>query len=208
MKEQEVIRREFAMLADDPDRVNSQQLFATAYRTHPYRHPVIGHLALFNQLTRDEVMAYYKARYTPNNIFFVVAGDVRADAVLAKLGELFAPHQARPQPPVLVPEEPPQTGRREASLELATELSRTVAAWHVPAVTHPDVPALEVLATALGDGRSARLYRRVRETGFAHGASAWSYVPGHPGLFGLDLTADPDKGATRWTLHLRSSPRS
>ena len=195
VKEQEVIRREFAMLADDPDRVNSQQLFATAYRTHPYRHPIIGHLALFNQLTRDEVMAYYKARYTPNNIFFVVAGDVRADDVLAKLGELFAPHEARPQPPVLVPEEPPQTGRREAALDFATELSRTVAAWHVPAVTHPDVPALEVLATALGDGRSARLYRRVRETGFAHGASAWSYVPGHPGLFGLDLTTDPDKRA-------------
>ncbi len=193
VKEQEVIRREFAMLADDPDRVNSQQLFATAYRTHPYRHPIIGHLALFNQLTRDEVMAYYKARYTPNNIFFVVAGDVSADAVVAKLGTLFAPCEARPQPPVLVPEEPPQSGRREAALELATELSRTVAAWHVPAVTHPDVPALEVLATALGDGRSARLYRRVRETGFAHGASAWSYVPGHPGLFGLDLTTDPDK---------------
>ena len=193
VKEQEVIRREFAMLADDPDRVNSQQLFATAYRTHPYRHPIIGHLALFNQLTRDEVMAYYKARYAPNNIFFVVAGDVRPDAVLAKLGEMFAPHEARPLPPVLVPEEPPQTGRREASLEFATELSRTVAAWHVPAVTHPDVPALEVLATALGDGRSARLYRRVRETGLAHGASAWSYVPGHPGLFGLDLTTDPDQ---------------
>ena len=47
IKEQEVIRREFAMLADDPDRVNSQQLFATAYRTHPYRHPIIGHLSLF-----------------------------------------------------------------------------------------------------------------------------------------------------------------
>ena len=193
IKEQEVIRREFAMLADDPDRVNSQQLFATAYRTHPYRHPIIGHLSLFNQLTRDEVMAYYKTRYAPNNIFFVVAGDFQPDEVLARLGESFASHQTRPQPPVLVSEEPPQTGRREATLELATELSRTVAAWHVPAVTHPDVPALEVLATALGDGRSARLYRRVRETGLAHGASAWSYVPGHPGLFGIDVTSDPNQ---------------
>ena len=69
VKEQEVIRREFAMVNDDPDRVNSQQLFATAYREHPYRHPVIGHLDVFNQLTRDDVMAYYKARYVPNNIF-------------------------------------------------------------------------------------------------------------------------------------------
>ena len=65
VKEQEVIRREFAMVADDPDRVNSQQLFTTAYREHPYRHPVIGHLDIFNALTRDDLMAYYKARYVP-----------------------------------------------------------------------------------------------------------------------------------------------
>ncbi len=192
-KEQEVIRREFAMLADDPDRVNSHQLFATAYREHPYRHPIIGHLGLFNQLTRDEVMAYYKARYVPNNLTFVVVGDVRSEDVVAQLGELFAAHPQRALPPVFLPAEPPQAGRRDATIEFTTELSRVVAAWHVSAITHADIPALDVLATALGDGRSSRMFRRIRETGLAHGASAWSYVPSEPGLFGLDLTTDPDK---------------
>ncbi len=191
VKEQEVIRREFAMLADDPDRVNSHQLFATAYREHPYRHPIIGHLSLFNRLTRDETMAYYKARYVPNNLTFVIVGDVDADDVIKRLGDLFASQEARALPPVFLPAEPLQLGRREAQLEFATELSRTIGAWHVPALTDPDIPALELLATALGDGRSARMYRRVRETGLAHGASAWSYVPSQPGLFGLDLTTDP-----------------
>ena len=46
-KEQEVIRREFAMGYDDPDRMSSQTLFATAYREHPYQHPIIGHLDIF-----------------------------------------------------------------------------------------------------------------------------------------------------------------
>src|SRR5205823_7802388 len=41
-KEQEVIRREFAMGLDDPDRVVGLRLFATAYQRHPYRFPVIG----------------------------------------------------------------------------------------------------------------------------------------------------------------------
>ncbi len=194
VKEQEVIRREFAMVADDPDRVNSQQLFTTAYRQHPYQHPVIGHLDTFNALTRDEVMAYYKARYVPNNIVFVVVGDVDASAVLGQLETFFAPHPRRALPPVFLPAEPPQLGRRVSHKEFPTELSRSALSWHIPNITHPDVPALDVLATVLGDGRSSRLYQRVREQKrLAHFISAFSYVPSEPGLFGVDVTADPDK---------------
>ena len=194
VKEQEVIRREFAMVADDPDRVNSQQLFSTAYREHPYRHPVIGHLDVFNALTRDEVMAYYKARYVPNNIVFVVVGDVNAAAVLTQLETFFARYPRRALPPVFLPAEPPQMGRRVSHREFPTELSRSCLSWHVPGITHPDVPALDVLATVLGDGRSSRLYQRVREQKqLAHFISAFSYVPSEPGLFGIDATTDPDK---------------
>src|ERR1044072_281559 len=59
-KEQEVIRREFAMGMDDPDRMAGQLLFATAYQRHPYRLPVIGQLEIFNQLTQEDVTRYYK----------------------------------------------------------------------------------------------------------------------------------------------------
>ena len=194
VKEQEVIRREFAMVADDPDRVNSQQLFSTAYREHPYRFPVIGYLDVFNGLTRDDVMAYYKARYVPNNLVFVVVGDVDAEAVRAQLETFFEGHPRQSLPPVYLPAEPAQIGRRTAHREFPTELARTVLSWHIPCITHPDVPALDVLATALGDGRSSRLYRQVREgKQLAHSVTAFSYVPAQPGLFGIEATTDPDK---------------
>lgn len=194
VKEQEVIRREFAMLADDPDRVNSHQLFSTAYREHPYRHPVIGYLDVFNALTRDEVFAYYKARYVPNNITFVVVGDMDGEAVRAQLQAAFGSHPRRSLPAIYLPPEPPQLGRRESRLEFPTELSRFVLSWHVPCITHPDVPALDVLAVALGEGRSSRLYGQLREKrGLAHFISAFSYVPAQPGLFGVEATTDPAK---------------
>ncbi len=194
VKEQEVIRREFAMGNDDPDRVASHQLFATAYREHPYRHPIIGHLDIFDAVTRDEVMAYYQARYVPNNIFFVVTGDVNAEQVRAQLSELFAPHPRVSLPPVFIPAEPQQLGRREAHTEFVTELTRLHAVWHVPAITHPDVPALDVLAMVLGAGRSSRLYRRLREDlSLVHSIDAWCYAPGQPGLFGVDAVLDPEK---------------
>ncbi|MGB8166314.1 MAG: pitrilysin family protein [Chthoniobacteraceae bacterium] len=196
VKEQEVIRREFAMGYDDPDRMSGHALFAQAYREHPYRHPIIGHLDVFNGLHRDDVMAYYRARYAPNNMFFVVVGDLEPEAVHQQLTALFAEHPRRSVTPVFIPEEPAQLGRRESHVEFATELTRLNIAWHIPELTHPDVPALDVLAVVLGSGRSSRMYKRLREdAGLVHSIDAWCYAPGQPGLFGVDAVLDPEKRA-------------
>src|SRR6266478_6583089 len=204
-KEQEVIRREFAMGMDDPDRVAGLLLFATAYQRHPYRFPVIGELEIYNQLTQEQVMQYYKTRYVPNNLTFVVVGDVDAEKIRQQLAELFKSYPEKSLKPVFVPAELPQLGRREVHQEFSTELTHLSLAWHIPEVTNPDVPALDLLSTILGDGRSSRLYRRVREeAGLAFGISAFSYTPGDPGLFGIDATVDPKKreAAEQLVLHI------
>src|SRR5207248_4119835 len=191
-KEQEVIRREFAMGMDDPDRMAGLLLFATAYERHPYRFPVIGELEIYNQLTQEQVMQYYKTRYLPNNLTFVIVGDLDAEKVRQQLAELFKPYPEKSLKPLFIPAEPPQLGRREVNREFATELTHLSMALHIPELTNPDVPALDLLSTILGDGRSSRLYRRVgEEAGLAFGISAFSYTPGDPGLFGIDATVDP-----------------
>src|SRR5438132_281550 len=203
-KEQEVIRREFAMGMDDPDRMAGLFLFSTAYQVHPYRFPVIGEIEIYNQLTQEQVMQYYKTRYVPNNLTFIIVGDVDAEKVHQQLTNLIKPYPEKSLQPVFVPAEPPQLGRREAHQEFATELTHLSLAWHIPAVTNPDVPALDLLSTILGEGRSSRLYRRVREdAGLAFGISAFSYTPGDPGLFGIDATVDPKKREAAEQLALR-----
>src|SRR5215471_17770506 len=193
-KEQEVIRREFAMGMDDPDRMAGLLLFATAYQQHPYRFPVIGELEIYNQLTQEQVMQYYKTRYVPNNLTFVVVGDLDAEKVRQQLNELFKPYPEKSLKPVFVPMEPPQLGRREVHQEFATELTHLSLAWHIPEVTNPDVPALDLRSTILGGGRRKSIYRGVREeAGIAFRISAFSYTPGDPGLFGIDATVDPKK---------------
>jgi len=144
-KEQEVIRREFAMNLDDPDRVTSQLLFATAYQRHPYRVPVIGEMDIYNQLTQEQVMQYYKTRYVPNNLTFIVVGDVDSGKVRQQLTEFFKDYPGKSLKPVFVPAEPPQLGRREVHNEFATELTRLALAWHIPEATNPDVTALDLL---------------------------------------------------------------
>src|SRR5438309_11689987 len=203
-KEQEVIRREFAMGMDDPDRMAGLLLFATAYQRHPYRFPVIGEIEVYNQLTQEQVMQYYKTRYVPNNLTFIVAGDVDAEKVRQQLTELFKPYPEKSLKPVFIPAEPPQLGRREVHQEFATELTHLSLAWHIPEVTSPDVPALDLLSTILGEGRSSRLYRRVgEEAGLVYRISAFSYTPGDPGLFGIDAALDPKKRDAAEQLVLR-----
>ncbi len=191
VKEQEVIRREFAMGFDDADRMASHALFETAYATHPYRYPIIGHLDVFNALTREDLSAYYTARYAPNNVFFVVVGDVKAVEVEAHLAAHFtAPRRAMTD--VFIPAEPVQLGRRETHREFSTELTRLHLAWHVPDIAHRDVPALDVAAVALGGGRSSRLYQRLRdERGIVHSIDAWCWSPAQTGLFGIDALMEP-----------------
>ncbi len=194
LKEQEVIRREFAMGFDDPDRMVTQLMFSTAFQRHPYRLPVIGQLEVYNQLTQEQVMEYYKTRYVPNNLTFIVVGDIEAGKVRQQLADFFKAYPGRSLKPVFVPGEPPQLGRREAHEEFPTELTRLALAWHIPEVTHPDVPALDLLSLILGEGRSSRLYRRVRdEANLAFSISSYSYTPGDPGVLGLDATVAPDK---------------
>lgn len=189
-KEQEVIRREFAMGYDDPDRMTSLSLFATAFSVSPIRTPVIGHLEVYNALTRDDVMEYYKARYVPNNLFFVVVGDVDAEKVHEQLANYFADYPRKALNPIYIPKEPEQLGYRESHTEFPTKLSRVSMAWHIPDITHPDMPALDLLSNILGAGRSSILYKQLRDTGIAVSVSAFTYAPANTGLFGMDATLE------------------
>ncbi len=194
VKEQEVIRREFAMGYDNPDRMAMILMFEQAYTRHPYRFPVIGHIDVYNQLSRDDVMEYYKKMYVPQNITFVIAGDVDSHAVEAKVRELAAGWKRGALPPAQIEPEPPQLSKRVVHQESNVQLTRLNMAWHIPDLTHPDVPALDVMALILGQGRSSRLYQEVRENkSLVKSISAFAYTPGYPGLFGVSAICDPDK---------------
>ena len=194
VKELDVIRREMDMGTDDPGRRSSQILFESAYTRSPYRQPIIGHLDIFNRLTRDDIAAYYKEKYAPNNCFLVVVGDFNSEAVLEQIRTSFAATGARAVPqPVLQPE-PRQTSPRESVVEAPVELGHVHIAWHIPDVRHADIPALDVLSTLLGGGRSSRLYQAVREkSGLAHSINAWIYTPGMAGLFGISAVCDGNR---------------
>jgi zinc protease len=192
--EREVIRREFAMGDDSPDSVLTKLLFHTAFTTHPYRMPVIGHLDLFNALTREQVHRYYRERYTPQNLTLILVGAVDPAAVFAHAEKLWAAVPRRFLPDPVSPSEPPLLTPRSARRPFPTELVRLALLYHIPGQGHADNAALHILALILGHGRSARFYQTIVEKeGLAEDLDTFAYTPAQVGLFGVEARCTPSQ---------------
>ena len=193
-KEMDVIRREMDMNQDDPRQKSARRLFEVAYTRSPYRFTVIGYPDVFNRLKPDDIFNYYCEKYAPNNLFFVIVGDIDAQEVEEQIRAAFAQAKARPLPALQLADEPKQIAAREILEESTVELAHMHMSWHIPDVRHPDMPLIDVLSTLLGNGRSSRLFRQVRETqALVNSVDAWTYSPGGVGLFGMSAVMEADK---------------
>ena len=149
---------------------------------------------MFSALTRDDLLAYYRARYVPNNLVVVVAGAFDPAATRAAIVEHFGGAPRARLAPVPLPGEPRQLARRTRHLFEDVRLTRVEFGWQIPGLAHPDAPALDVLATILGGGDSSVLWQAIREKArLVHGIDAQAWNPGTAGLFLVSLTCDAGK---------------
>lgn len=192
LAERDVILREIAMGLDEPDQLLAQALFSTAFRSHPYREPVIGHKELFSQVTREELQTYYTGRYAPNNMVLIVVGAVEFEAVLQLANTYFGMQPRRRLLEASFPAEAEQLSMRSLALEGKVQLTRTAMAFRIPSLRHQDAPALDLAATLLGRGYSSRLWKRLREErALVHSIDASTWNPGDTGLFWISFTCEP-----------------
>jgi zinc protease len=165
-----------------------EQLNAAAFTAHPYGWPVVGWPSDINAWTMDDLKSWFKMGYAPNNCVLVVVGDVAADEVVKLAKEFLEPIPRQDPPPLVRTVEPEQKGERRVIVQRPGELPMQIVSWHIPNAAHADIPALEVLAAILSQGRSSRLYTRMVD-----------------GQLALDATADVDRGLdpSQFTAYIR-----
>ncbi len=188
-RERDVIQREFEMGQGDPNRIFWKLTQQARFATHPARHPTIGYLDEFLKITRDQVYDFYKLMYVPNNMVFVVAGDIDKRQVVNQVARLWADSQPGKLPRLSFPEEPAVTEPRQVSpgtADIARVKLRLV--WPGTRLGGAGDYALDLLAIILGQGESSRLVRTVRdEQRVANQIEAYnlSFAWGE-GFFGID----------------------
>ncbi len=193
-KEREVILREIAMGEDDADSKLSHALFETAFNQHPYRYPIIGYKDVFERVSRDDLLGYYRDRYAPNNSVLVVTGDFELPAMRALAASWFGKAPRRALTPVYLPEEPLQLAERRRDLYEDVQVTRVAMGFQVPGLTHVDTPALDALAMALGNGDSSLLYQRLREDlQLVHDVDCSNWTPGSVGVLYVSMICDPEQ---------------
>jgi zinc protease len=202
--ERTVIISELQGGENDPDQLLEQELTATAFRAHTYRHPTIGWLPDLKSMTRDDLYDHYRRYYIPNNATLVVAGDVDADDVIQRAEKLFGAIPSGPEPPRLVVTEPPQFGERRVAIERPGTTAYLKVAWHAPAANDADffpMLVLDAILTgakgtnlwssfrALPPQRKSRLYTALVDRSLASSVSGALLPTAEPFLYTISLTA-------------------
>ncbi len=158
--EMTVVRSEFEMGENSPTRVLEERVFSTAFLWHGYGRSPIGSRSDIEKVPIENLQAFYRRYYQPDNAVLVVAGNFDEAKTLAMIKEYFGaiPKPARKLSPTYT-EEPTQDGEREVNLRRVGDIQAVSIAYHIPAAAHPDTAALEVLGEILTAPPSGRLYK-------------------------------------------------
>lgn len=178
-REKGVILQEFQMGENDPSRRLWYLFMKTAYREHPVRYPVIGERQVFLEMEKEDLVGHYRRWYRPEHMIVAVVGDVEKNETLQTIINQAGSWERTPDPPYVLPAEPPQLGERRAEKRLPmARMTQAKMGFRTVPLTHPDLYALDVLAVIMGDGRMSRLYRKVRdEKGLVLSIRADSWTP-------------------------------
>ncbi|MCC6302388.1 MAG: insulinase family protein [Gammaproteobacteria bacterium] len=177
-KELRVVQEERRLRTEDnPEALTYEQFTAAAFVSSPYHHPIIGWMNDLDAMQVDDLRAWYRTWYAPNNATLVVAGDVDPDAVYTLARKYFGalkPSRIPAQKPRL---EIAQNGERRIVVKAPAQLPYVVMGYKVPvlrtAENDSEVYALEVLAGILDGGDSARISARlIRDRRIAASAGA------------------------------------
>lgn len=179
---------------DDPTSLLVEEVYAAAYKAHPYHWPVIGWMKDIESITLEDLKKHYKTFYAPNNAVIVVVGDADADKVFSLVEKYFGDIPPRKDIPKFGYEEPPQEGERRVVVKSPeARLPFIFGGFHVPNIGSGEEYTLKVLAVILGGGRSSRIYKKlVFETQKALYAGAYySSKTKDPGLFCFYAAVEP-----------------
>ncbi|WP_409014752.1 M16 family metallopeptidase [Dyadobacter aurulentus] len=185
-----VVRNEFESGENSPFDVLMERVISGAYLWHNYGKSTIGNRSDIERVPIENLQAFYKKYYQPDNAVVTVAGKIDEAKTIAMVNEYFG---KIPKPTRVLPKsytvEPVQDGERFVELKRTGDVQFLMALYHIMPGSHADYPAMEVLTELLTTEPNGRLYRNLVNTKKASSQFGYSFQLYDPGfvLFGAEI---------------------
>ncbi|MCZ2341291.1 MAG: insulinase family protein, partial [Bacteroidales bacterium] len=194
MSEFTVVRNEFERGENSPIRILLQRMLSSSYEWHNYGKSTIGNRTDIERVPIDSLRAFYEKYYRPDNAMLIVAGQFDQAKAMEYIAQFFGPLKNPSTPlPATYTEEPPQDGERTVTLRRVGSVGAVGVTYHIPAASHPDYAAIEVLEKILTDEPNGRLYNTLVKTKLASAVFGLAFNWRDPGVLVAVAQTEPDK---------------
>lgn len=192
ISEMTVVRNEFERGENSPQGVLMQRIHAAAYEWHNYGKSTIGNRSDIERVPIENLQAFYKKFYQPDNCVLIIAGKFE-EARALELADKYLGSIPRPKRKLddTYTEEPPQDGERNVVLRRVGTVGSVGVAYHIPSASHPDWAPLNLLGGILSQSPNGRLYQALVESKIATSANARAGNEHDPGLFTVSAQTEP-----------------
>jgi len=181
--EMTVVRNEFERGENSPFRITLQRMLAASFEWHNYGKSTIGARADLENVPIDRLQAFYRKYYQPDNATLTVAGKFDPEEMLEKIKATFG-QIAKPERVInpLYTAEPAQDGEREVTVRRVGDAQMIGSIYHVPAGSHPDFAAVDVLNEVLTAEATGRLHKALVENKLASNTFGFNFQWAEPGV--------------------------
>lgn len=170
-----VVRNEFERSENSVSRVLMQNVVNASYLWHNYGQSTIGNRSDIERVPIENLQAFYKKYYRPDNAVLMVTGKFDEEKTLKLINEKFSKIKNPETPLRDIPTiEPPQDGEKRVNLSRVGDLQIASVLYHTPAGSHEDYAAVSIIEQALTDQPSGRLYKALVDTQKA--STVWSFM--------------------------------
>ena len=189
-----VVRNEFESGENSPTGVLMKKVISTAFLWHNYGQSTIGNRSDIERVPIENLKAFYKKYYRPDNAVLMVTGKFNTektlDLIQKKFGNIKNPVTPLRDIPTI---EPPQDGEKRVTLNRVGDLQIVSVLYHTPAGSHEDYAALAIAEDVLTDQPSGRLYKALIDQKKA--SSLWSFAPftKEPSFMYINVDVPSDK---------------
>lgn len=178
------IMSEMDMRNDQPESAFNEMQNRMLFSSLPYKFPIIGLKERFATLNQEQLLAYYKARYVPNNMILSVVGHFDTQKVLKTVERLFGPHPSGVVKDWSYAPEPPLTALKAEFSHPKATFARVSHLYRTVDLRHPDMYPLDVLASLLANGKGSYLHDELKDKeSLVESVGVSSWTPEDTGVF-------------------------